>query len=114
MGVNLERGLQVEKDALAELRHAKEKEREAAAAKEIALADAIEVEKRQIEALEAQGKLASMEAEEAARLLKKKIDEDQARIIEAEAKAKSARDLFEGEKEALALQLSTEQGKLKG
>ena len=46
--------LQVEKDALAELRHAKEKEREAAAAKEIALADAIEVEKRQIEALEAQ------------------------------------------------------------
>merc|ERR1712135_238335 len=55
--VNLERGLQVEKDALAELRHAKEKEREAAAAKEIALADAIEVEKRQIEALEAQAKL---------------------------------------------------------
>ena len=44
----------MEKDALAELRHAKEKEREAAAAKEIALADAIEVEKRQIEALEAQ------------------------------------------------------------
>merc|ERR1711942_399218 len=62
--VNLERGLQVEKDALAETRHNKEKEREAAAAKEIALADAIEVEKRQIEALEAQAKLKDMEGEE--------------------------------------------------
>merc|ERR1739838_1151184 len=102
------------KDALAELRHAKEKEREAAAAKEIALADAIEVEKRQIEALEAQAKLAALEAEEKARLLKKKIDEDQARIIEAEAKQKSAQDLFEGEKDALALQLSTAEGKVKG
>merc|ERR1712042_330560 len=70
-----------EKDALAELRHAKEKERE---------------------------------AEEKVRLLKKKIDEDQARIIEAEAKQKSAQDLFEGEKDALALQLSTAEGKVKG
>merc|ERR1711931_70416 len=112
--VNLERGLQLEKDALAELRHAKEKEREAAAAKEIALADAIEVEKRQIEALEAQAKLAALEADEKVRLLKKKIDEDQARIIEAEAKQKSAQDLFEGEKDALALQLSTAEGKVKG
>jgi len=111
---NLERGLQLEKDALAELRHAKEKEREAAAAKEIALADAIEVEKRQIEALEAQAKLAALEADEKVRLLKKKIDEDQARIIEAEAKQKSAQDLFEGEKDALALQLSTAEGKVKG
>jgi len=112
--VNLERGCQLEKDALAELRHAKEKEREAAAAKEIALADAIEVEKRQIEALEAQAKLASADAEDQIRLLKKRIDEDQAKIIEAEAKQKSAKDLFEGEKEAMALQLSTVEGKLKG
>merc|ERR1711872_1095891 len=36
------------------------------------------------------------------------------RIIEAEAKQKSAQDLFEGEKDALALQLSTAEGKLKG
>ena len=41
-------------------------------------------------------KLAALEAEEKVRLLKKKIDEDQARIIEAEAKQKSALDLFEG------------------
>jgi hypothetical protein len=119
--VNLERGLQLEKDALAELRHAKEKEREAAAAKEIALADAIEVERRQIEALEAQAKhadgaqkLSAMEADEKIRLLKKKIDEDAAAVIEAQAKMQSARDLFEGEKEALELQLSTEKGKVKG
>jgi len=111
---NLERGLALEKDALQELRHAKEKEREAAAAKEIALADAIEVEKRNVEALENQSKLATMEAEEKARLLKAKIDENSARIIEAEAKAQSAKDLFEGEKDALNLQLSTAEGKLKG
>merc|ERR1711970_968381 len=112
--VNLERGLQLEKDALQEVHHAREKEREVAQAKEIALQDALEPPKRQIEALEAQAKLAAMEAEEQVRLLKKKIDEDQSRIIEAEAKQKSAHDLFEGEKEAMALQLSTEHGKSKG
>merc|ERR1711942_599764 len=37
--VNLERGLQLEKDALQEVHHAREKEREVAQAKEIALAD---------------------------------------------------------------------------
>merc|ERR1712136_370764 len=42
------------------------------------------------------------------------IDENSARIIEAEAKAQSAKDLFEGEKDALNLQLSTAEGKLKG
>jgi len=110
---NLERGLTLEKDALQELRHAKEKEREAAAAKEIALQDAIEAEKRNIEALENQSKLGLMEAGEKARLLKKKIDEDAAVLIEATAKQQSAKDLFEGEKEAMSLQLSNEQGKVK-
>merc|ERR1711970_875339 len=81
--VNLERGLQLEKDALQEVHHAREKEREVAQAKEIALQDALEPPKRQIEALGAQAKLAAMEAEEQVRLLKKKIDEDQSRIIEA-------------------------------
>jgi hypothetical protein len=38
-----------------------------------------------------------MEAGEKARLLKKKIDEDAAVLIEATAKQQSAKDLFEGE-----------------
>ena len=42
-------------------------------------------------------KLAKLDADEQARVLKKRIDDDQAKIIEAEAKQKSARDLFEGE-----------------
>ena len=38
-----------------------------------------------------------MEGEEQIRLLKKQVDENAAKIIEAEAKQKSAKDLFEGD-----------------
>ena len=42
-------------------------------------------------------KLKDMEGEEQIRLLKKQVDENAAKIIEAEAKQKSAKDLFEGD-----------------
>ena len=44
-----------------------------------------------------------MEGEEQIRLLKKQVDENAAKIIEAEAKQKSAKDLFEGDKRYLSV-----------
>jgi len=100
------------------LRKDKEVERAAGIEREsqlkVGLGDVAEQARREADDALNKLKLLEIEKAEKERVMKKEIDDTTAARIESDAKACSARDLFEGEIEVLKFQVEGEQAKVKG